>query len=148
MHSAQHRESWMCLFQWQNWTTLGLSHHVKSKAALMSFPLISMNCFYLMAFTPRGGTFKHHQSKMTSWWRKLTQTSEVIRWTTKGRRQTTKKMTEFDTTELYLNLIQVHCLYRVYLQEQKSWKGKKTGKKTPLDTAEVLAKSIYRFVFY
>lgn len=31
----------------------------------------------------------------------------------------------FDTTELYLNLIQVHCLYRVYLQELKSWKGSK-----------------------
>lgn len=147
MHSAQHRESWMCLFQWQNLTSLGLSRHVKSKAALMSFPL-SNNCYYLVAFTPRGGAFKHRQSKMTSWWRKLTQTSEVIRWTTKGRRQRTKKKTEFDTTELYLNLIQVHCLYRVYLQEQKSWKGKKNREKTPLDTAEVLAKSIYRFVFY
>lgn len=34
----------------------------------------------------------------------------------------------FDTTELYLNLIQVHCLYRVYLQELKSWKGIKWRK--------------------
>lgn len=40
----------------------------------------------------------------------------------------TKKKTEFDTTELYLNLIQVHCLYRVYLQEQKLWKGKKKNR--------------------
>lgn len=36
-----------------------------------------------------------------------------------------KEMHWFDTTELYLNLIQVHCLYRVYLQELKSWKGNK-----------------------
>ncbi len=60
----------------------------------------------------------------------------------KGNRQR-----QFDTTELYLNLIQVHCLYRVYLQELKSGKGKNRKKQT-LDTTEVLAKSIYRYVFY
>lgn len=54
----------------------------------------------------------------------------------------------FDTTELYLNLIQVHCLYRVYLQDLKSGKGKKQKKKQTLDTTEVLAKSIYRYVIY
>lgn len=53
----------------------------------------------------------------------------------------------FDTTELYLNLIQVHCLYRAYLQELNSWKGKNRKKQT-LDTTEVLAKSIYRYVIY
>lgn len=53
----------------------------------------------------------------------------------------------FDTTELYLNLIQVHCLYREYLQDLKSGKGKNRRKKT-LDTTEVLAKSIYRYVIY
>lgn len=41
----------------------------------------------------------------------------------------------FDTTELYLNLIQVHCLYRVYLQDLKSGsrakkKNRKGKKKT------------------
>lgn len=35
-----------------------------------------------------------------------------------------------DTTELYLNLIQVHCLYRVYLQDLKSRKGKNRKKNT------------------
>jgi len=34
----------------------------------------------------------------------------------------------FDTTELYLNLIQVHCLYREYLQDLKSGKGKNRKK--------------------
>lgn len=37
----------------------------------------------------------------------------------------TKDNTSFDTTELYLNLIQVSFLYRVYLQDLKS-EGKKT----------------------
>lgn len=58
-----------------------------------------------------------------------------------------KRQHWFDTTELYLNLIQVHCLYRVYLQELKSWKGKNKNKQT-LDTTEVLAKSIYMYVIY
>lgn len=35
-----------------------------------------------------------------------------------------KRQQWFDTTELYLNLIQVHCLYRGYLQDLKSEKGK------------------------
>lgn len=83
-----------------------------------------------------------------------TQTCEVRRRTAKKQEKKAKEQknpTNFDTTELYLNLIQVHCLYRVYLQEQKSWKGKKKKKqekKPPLDTAEVLAKSIYRYVFF
>lgn len=44
----------------------------------------------------------------------------------------------FDTTELYLNWIQVHCLYNIYLQCLKLGKSTKT-----LDTTEVLAKSMY-----
>lgn len=59
-----------------------------------------------------------------------------------------KETHRFDTTELYLNLIQVHCLYRVYLQELKSWKGNKWKEKKTLDTTEVLAKSIYMYVIY
>lgn len=58
-----------------------------------------------------------------------------------------KTQHRLDTTELYLNLIQVHCLYRVYLQDLKSGKGKNRKKQT-LDTTEVLAKSIYRYVIY
>lgn len=56
---------------------------------------------------------------------------------------------QYDTTELYLNFIQVHCLYRIYLQYVKSGQGEKKRKikrkkKKPLDTTEVLAKSIYK----
>lgn len=54
---------------------------------------------------------------------------------------------DFDTTELYLNLIQVHCLYRVLFTRSEIRKGQKQKKKT-LDTTEVLAKSIYRYVIF
>lgn len=40
-----------------------------------------------------------------------------------------KKSTNFDTTELYLNLIQVHCLYRVLFTRAEIMEGQKKKRK-------------------